>query len=254
MPRTFETYKLTFKVIFEKQAEIKSNLCPPFLCLEQKVSSKEGARNNTLISDEDMDTKQEKTSDKTSKEAPRKEVLKLQMEMTVISGENKKQKLNTVQRTLPKWLANPSFFSSDVNKNLLAITEIKGLPSDLVEKLEKQGVRHFFPVQRSVIPAVLSSWERNSPFGRGGFLPQDICVCAPTGSGKTLAYVLPVIELLRHHTVQSLEVLVIVPTKDLATQVWNVFNMYVQGTGLRVGLANGLKSLQKEQQQLGANR
>jgi ATP-dependent RNA helicase DDX51/DBP6 len=199
-------------------------------------------------------TKQEEPSGKTSKQTLNKEMLKHQMEMTVIGGENKKQKPNGVRRALPKWLANPSFFSSDVNKNLLAITEIEGLHSGLVQKLEKQGVEHFFPVQESVIPAVLSSWERNSPFGKGGFLPQDICVCAPTGSGKTLAYVLPVIELLKHNTVRTIEALVIVPTKDLATQVWHVFNMYVQGTGLSVGLANGLKSLQKEQQQLGSNR
>ena len=216
--------------------------------LEKKLA-KEGANNesskaNMLISDKDTNYL----------ETPNKGVLKSQIEMTVIGGANKKQNVEAVRRTLPKWLANPSFFSSDVNKNLLAITEIKGLNSDMVQKLEKQGVEHFFPVQKSVIPAVLSSWEKKSPFGRGGFFPQDICVCAPTGSGKTLAYVLPVIELLRHHTLRSLEALVIVPTKDLATQVWNVFNMYVEGTGLNVGVANGLKSLQKEKKQLGSNR
>jgi ATP-dependent RNA helicase DDX51/DBP6 len=215
----------------------------------EKTSSREGDDNdnlesNTLVSDENGG----------NLGTPNKGILKSQMEMTVIGGENKKHTVDAVRRTLPKWLANPSYFSSDVNENLLAITEIKGLHANLVKKLEKQGVEHFFPVQKSVIPAVLSSWEKNSPFGRGGFLPQDICVCAPTGSGKTLSYVLPVIELLRQHTLQSLEALVIVPTKDLATQVWNVFNTYVEGTGLSVGLANGIKGLQKEKRQLGSNR
>lgn len=176
-----------------------------------------------------------------------------QIDMTVIGGESRKNLPNAVRRTLPKWLANPAFFSCDVNENLQPITDINGLHSHLVQKLQKQGVEHFFPVQSSVIPAVLSSWERDSPYGRGGFLPQDICVCAPTGSGKTLAYVLPVIELLRKNALRRLEALVIVPTKDLATQVWNVFNMYAQGAGLSVGLANGLKSLQKEKLLLGSN-
>ena len=54
---------------------------------------------------------------------------------------------------------------------------------------------------------------------------------------------------------RRLEALVVVPTKDLATQVWNVFDLYVRGTGLHICLANGLKTLQKEQQQiLGSNR
>lgn len=182
------------------------------------------------------------------------EIVKPQTEVTIIGRKKKKQKLNPVRRALPEWLAKPSLFSSDVNKNLTAVTKIEGLHTDLIAMLEKQGVQHFFPVQTSVIPVVLSSWEGNSPFGKGGFMPQDICVCAPTGSGKTLAYVLPVIELLKRNTVRILEALVIVPTKDLATQVWNVFNAYVHGTGLSVGLANGLKTFQKEQQQLGSNR
>ena len=193
-------------------------------------------------------------SDNPSKETSGEIMPKPQTEMTVIGREKKRQKQNNVPRTLPKWLANPIYFSSNVNKNLLRITEIEGLHCDLVKKLQKQGIQHFFPVQTLVIPAVLSSWETKSAYGKAGFMPQDICVCAPTGSGKTLAYVLPVIELLKNNPMQRLEALVIVPTKDLATQVWNVFNMYVQGTGLTVGLANGLKSLQKEQQQLGSNR
>ena len=233
-----------------------------FECLEHRTLSKDDVSNDGIKdcskANEDVkymkNNEKVKLNDQTSMEALDEELVRPQTEVTIIGRAKKKQKLNAVRRALPKWLANPSVFSSDVNKNLTAITEIEGLHTDLIEMLEKQGVRHLFPVQTSVIPAVLSSWERSSPFGKGGFVSQDICVCAPTGSGKTLAYVLPVIELLKRNTVRTLEALVIVPTKDLATQVWNVFNTYVRGTGLCVGLANGLKTFQKEQQQLGSNR
>lgn len=172
-------------------------------------------------------------------------------EMTVIGGQTRKQRPNFVRRILPRWLTNPYFFSEDVKQDLLPVSALSCLNQDFVKKLDKQDIKHFFPVQQVIIPEVLSCWEEQSPFGKGGYLPPDLCVCAPTGSGKTLAYVLPIVQLLLLSAIRRLEALVIVPTKDLATQVWGIFNIYVQGTGLKVGLANGLKGLQKEQGKLG---
>lgn len=234
---------------------VKHKLFPFFVeiqSLSVDTSSNENSKEGTSILNEDIEYFSNPEVDRTSEQILNKD--ETQVEMTVIGGEHKKKKKSDIQRALPKWLSNPCFFSSDVSEAGIAVTEIGGLHSNLVMKLQKQGVDHFFPVQEAVVPAVLTSWERNSPFGKGGYMPRDICVCAPTGSGKTLAYVLPVIELLRQSAVRRLEALVIVPTKDLATQVWNVFNVYVQGNDLNVGLANGLKSLQKEQQQLGSIR
>ena len=179
---------------------------------------------------------------------------KLHEEMTVIGKQAKKQTPKPVRRILPKWLANPHFFSDDVQHNLLPVGSLQGLDKELINKLQKHNIRHFFPVQQVIIPEVLSCWEEKNPFGKGGFLPPDLCVCAPTGSGKTLAYVLPIVQLLQFCAIRRLEALVVVPTKDLATQVWSIFSAYVQGTNLKVGLANGLKSLQREQQQLGMKR
>lgn len=174
--------------------------------------------------------------------------------MTVIGGQAKKQTPKPVRRILPKWLGNPHFFSDDVQHNLLPVSRLQGLDKELINKLQKQDIRHFFPVQQVVIPKMLSCWEEKTPFGKGGFLPPDLCVCAPTGSGKTLAYVLPMVQLLQFCVIRRLEALVVVPTKDLATQVWSIFSAYVQGTNLKVGLANGTKSLQREQEQLGMKR
>lgn len=179
---------------------------------------------------------------------------KVNDEMTIIGGQATKQGPISVQRILPKWLANPYFFSNDVQHSLLPTSRLEYLDREFVKKLLKQNIRNFFPVQQVIIAEILSCWEEKSPYGRGGFLPPDICVCAPTGSGKTLAYVLPIVQLLQISMIRRIEALVIVPSKDLATQVWRIFNLYVQGTHLKVGLANGLKTLQREQEQLGRKR
>lgn len=74
---------------------------------------------------------------------------------------------------------------------------------------------------------------------------------APTGSGKTLAYVLPVLEVLSRYIVRPmLYCLVVVPSKDLAVQVFKVFEMYATGTDVKVGVASGLKTFAKEQEKL----
>ena len=228
----------------------ESNKIPctvPVVKLENKMvkSSISGVPSTT----ESLINQEERT-----KEVESLENSKLHEEMTVIGKQAKKQTPKPVRRILPKWLAYPHFFSNDVQHNLLPVSRLQGLDKELINKLQNQDIRHFFPVQQVIIPEVLSCWEGKNPFGKGGFLPPDLCVCAPTGSGKTLAYVLPIIQLLKFYAIRRLEALIVAPTKDLATQVWSIFSAYVQGTNLKVGLANGLKSLQREQEQLGMKR
>lgn len=66
-----------------------------------------------------------------------------------------------------------------------------------------------FPVQTTIIPQILQKQLYGS----------DLCVCAPTGSGKTLAYVIPIVQDLMSRIVPRLRALVIVPTRDLVSQV-----------------------------------
>ena len=55
-------------------------------------------------------------------------------------------------------------------------------------------------------------------------LGRDICGCAATGTGKTAAYMLPVLERLLYRPVESARtrVLVLVPTRELGVQVYQV--------------------------------
>eukprot|EP00122_Pirum_gemmata_P019598 Pgem_evm1s18342 len=63
--------------------------------------------------------------------------------------------------------------------------------------------------------------------------PGDVCVCAPTGSGKTLTYVVPIIESLQSRINRKLRCLILLPTRDLAVQVYKVVDHYSLGTNIK---------------------
>ena len=114
----------------------------------------------------------------------------------------------------------------------------------LCENLKRDGFESFFPIQAMVIPEVITL-ERH-PYLRA----QDVCITAPTGSGKSLAYVLPILNALAHRTVRHLRALVVLPGRDLARQVFSVFEDYIQGSELKVGLAIGQSDFKAEQKML----
>jgi len=87
-----------------------------------------------------------------------------------------------------------------------------GLTPSLLKTLSEQNYSEPYPIQKEVIPAVLSR--------------KDILGIAPTGSGKTASYVLPVLTYLQGIPISKnrhAQVLVLVPTRELAVQVRDVF-------------------------------
>ena len=114
----------------------------------------------------------------------------------------------------------------------------------LCDNLRRDGFSSFFPIQALVIPEVITS-ERH-PYLRA----QDVCITAPTGSGKTLGYALPILNALSQRRIRRLRALVVLPGRDLARQVHSVFEDYVKGSNLRVGLAIGQSDFKAEQQAL----
>lgn len=125
------------------------------------------------------------------------------------------------------------------------VSDIKQLDKGLRKMLKANNIKYLFPVQAEVIPWLLDS-SRHSDV----IVPRDICVSAPTGSGKTLAYVLPVVQALKRYTVKKIRALVILPTQDLATQVYKTFKLYSQNTNIDVCLITGHNSFAVEQNQL----
>ena len=82
-------------------------------------------------------------------------------------------------------------------------------PFRLRAALTTAGIRAFFPVQSAVWRHLVGPTQSH----------RDLCVCAPTGSGKTFSYVLPIVQTLSKRVVKRLRALVVLPTRDLATQV-----------------------------------
>lgn len=115
----------------------------------------------------------------------------------------------------------------------------------LIQNLELDGYQHFFPIQALVIPDVIAT-ERHMHIRN-----RDICVAAPTGSGKTLSFVLPILNSLASSSklsqVRRLRALVVLPSRDLATQVYEVFQRYSRGSTLRIGMAIGQGDFKAEQ-------
>lgn len=210
---------------------------------ETKFPKDSGENEKVDVSQEGQDVTEEMTEEENKETG-----------FTVIGGHKKDKVVKKVQRVLPDWLAKPVAINSNFGKSMLPVEQIPYLDLHIIHKLQEHDINHLFPVQSVVIPAILSQMETGSCFGRGGYEPSDICVSAPTGSGKTLAYVLPIVQTLLQRVVCHLRALIILPTKDLANQVKQVFEMFTKGTNLKVGLASGSKSFSKDQEQLVSNR
>lgn len=95
-----------------------------------------------------------------------------------------------------------------------------GLNDSLLEGLESMGFTKATPIQEKAIPAILSG--------------KDLIACAPTGTGKTAAFLLPVIHNLTDQESRSIDTLIIVPTRELATQI----DQQLEGFGYFSGVSS----------------
>src|SRR4051794_24761312 len=98
----------------------------------------------------------------------------------------------------------------------------------LLNSVEKEGYNHPTPIQIQTIPHVLSG--------------NDVLACAQTGTGKTAAFALPILQLLTKAQSQSqshsqaphrIRVLVLTPTRELASQIGDSFTTYGKGLNHR---------------------
>lgn len=85
----------------------------------------------------------------------------------------------------------------------------------LLQALTAQNFQNPYPIQSLVVPKVLTG--------------KDILGIAPTGSGKTASYVLPILTQLANAKLvknRQVNALVLVPTRELAMQVEEVFKSF----------------------------
>jgi superfamily II DNA/RNA helicase len=86
--------------------------------------------------------------------------------------------------------------------------------------LEKLGITSPLPIQTATIPAALAG--------------RDICGKAPTGSGKTLAFGMPIVANMTQSRPRRPRALILVPTRELASQVHAVLGSLLGRESQRV--------------------
>lgn len=93
--------------------------------------------------------------------------------------------------------------------------ESLGLSSNIIGSVKKLGYLKPFPIQEKAIPVILEG--------------KDLMGIAQTGSGKTACFVMPILEKMQNAEVKkdrNIEVLILVPTRELAIQIDEVFRAF----------------------------
>jgi ATP-dependent RNA helicase RhlE len=117
-----------------------------------------------------------------------------------------------------------------------------GLSEPILRAVESEGYTTPFPIQSEAIPHIVAS--------------RDVVGCAQTGTGKTAAFALPILHRLMHagHAPSSrrrpIRVLVLSPTRELASQIGASFYAYGRHTGLRQAVVFGGVSQQPQTRKL----
>jgi superfamily II DNA/RNA helicase len=122
--------------------------------------------------------------------------------------------------------------------------ESLGVAEDLCKALIDQGITTAFPIQAMTIADALQG--------------RDVCGKAKTGSGKTLAFGLPMLQRLaasrpptpsKGHPARP-RGLVLLPTRELAVQVYEVLAPLGAGLGLRVTAVYGGADIERQVRRL----
>ncbi|MGA9658827.1 MAG: DEAD/DEAH box helicase [Asticcacaulis sp.] len=104
-----------------------------------------------------------------------------------------------------------------------------GLSATLLMQLEKAGYVTPTPIQAQAIPHLLAG--------------HDLLGIAQTGTGKTAAFALPILQKLladrKMPVTRQTRVLVLSPTRELASQIADSFATYARGTGLQIATIYG---------------
>ena len=104
-----------------------------------------------------------------------------------------------------------------------------GLSSTLLLTLEREGYVNPTPIQAQAIPHLLNR--------------HDLLGIAQTGTGKTAAFALPILQHIlserKMPAPKSARVLVLSPTRELASQIADSFRTYSKGMGLAIATIYG---------------
>ena len=108
----------------------------------------------------------------------------------------------------------------------------------MVDALANKGIVDAFPIQEQTIPL--------------GLPGQDIIGQAKTGTGKTFGFGLPLLQRIGEHPEPGVQALIVVPTRELAVQVYEDLELASQGRAATVVPIYGGKAYEGQIEQLKA--
>lgn len=113
-----------------------------------------------------------------------------------------------------------------------------GIDQDIVDALAAKGIVDAFPIQEQTIPL--------------GLPGQDIIGQAKTGTGKTFGFGIPVVQRLGIDPEPGVKALIVVPTRELAVQVYEDIDLLTSGRSTNVVAIYGGKAYEGQIEQLKA--
>jgi superfamily II DNA/RNA helicase len=113
-----------------------------------------------------------------------------------------------------------------------------GLSAEILRAVADAGYKEPTPIQQQAIPYVL--------------MGRDILGCAQTGTGKTASFTLPMIEILASGRAKARmpRTLILEPTRELAAQVSDNFQVYGKHHNLTMALLIGGVSFDDQESKL----
>lgn len=114
-----------------------------------------------------------------------------------------------------------------------------GLCAPILKTLSNNKYEKPTPIQAQAIPAVLAG--------------RDVVGLAQTGTGKTAAFTLPILHRLadgKYNGKHPLRVLILTPTRELATQINDAIWTYSRGLGLKSAVVIGGVPIKRQQRQI----
>ncbi|KAL1356122.1 hypothetical protein HN51_008106 [Arachis hypogaea] len=184
-----------------------------------ETKKKSSKKRKKLSSDEDEDDQKSETSSELV-EPQNDEGLKSKEKKKSKKEKNKKAKLDMDEEEEEE----EEVLKKEEDPN--AITNFR-ISEPLRAKLKEKGIESLFPIQAMTFDIILDG--------------SDLVGRARTGQGKTLAFVLPILESLINGPAKAFRktgfgrapsVLVLLPTRELASQVYADFEVYGGAMGL----------------------
>jgi superfamily II DNA/RNA helicase len=108
------------------------------------------------------------------------------------------------------------------------------IPKSILDSLSHLGFSEMTPIQEAVIPVAMTG--------------RDILGSAQTGTGKTAAFAVPALNFLLNNKDKT--VLVLLPTRELATQVLGEFQKMMGSNKIPTALLIGGDSIEKQKRQI----